>query len=252
MIRAVLLDAHGTLLELQPPAPILRRLLRERFAVEVSDAQAERAIKAEIVYYRRHLHEGHDASSVDQLRGRCAEVLRRALAVEQLLPAIGAGELTELLLASLQFRPYPEVAAALAELRARRVRLVVASNWDASLSQTLRTLGLLGHVDGVVTSAQCGAPKPAPAVFERALSVAGVAAGRAIHVGDSVQEDVAGARAVGITPVLIARDRRGASRDARSASRGVRGASPAVRTVASLAELLAIPELDRPARDLPG
>ena len=41
--------------------------------------QAERAIAAEIRYYRAHMHEGRDAASVRALRARCAEALRAAL-----------------------------------------------------------------------------------------------------------------------------------------------------------------------------
>jgi putative hydrolase of the HAD superfamily len=61
-------------------------------------------------------------------------------------------------------------------------------------------------VDGVVTSAELGAPKPDPAIFERALRMAGVRASEALHAGDSPEEDVAGARAAGVDAVLVSRD----------------------------------------------
>jgi len=91
------------------------------------------------------------------------------------------------------------------ELRARGHRLVVASNWDCSLPDWLGPTGLLEHVDGVVTSADAGAAKPDPAVFRRALALAGVDGGGAVHVGDSLDNDVAGARAVGIRAILVQR-----------------------------------------------
>ena len=227
-IRAVLLDAHGTLLELEPPAPALRAELAERFGVAITVEQAEVAIAAEIGYYRAHLHEGCDEEDVEALRRRCAQVLRMALPAEH-RGALDLDELTGALLASLRFWPYPEVPDVLGELRARGLRLVVASNWDASLPHTLRALGLLEQLDAVVASATCAAPKPAPAVFERALELAGAAPGQAILVGDSPEEDVAGARAAGIEPVLILRDGR--------------APVPGVRGVATLRELLALPEL---------
>lgn len=229
MIRAILLDAHGTLLELEPPAPALRRLMAERFGLEISHAAAERAIAAEIAYYRSHLHEGHDDSSVDQLRGRCSQVLRQALAAEHVVDHIGGDEFTQTLLAALQFRPYPEVPDVLAGLRNRGLRLVVASNWDASLPHTLRSLDLLGQLDGVVTSAQCQAPKPQAAVFRRALELSGARPAEAIHVGDSWEEDVLGAERVGIRPILIARDGR--------------PVPDGVEVISSLTELLELPGL---------
>ncbi|HET9720273.1 MAG TPA: HAD-IA family hydrolase [Solirubrobacteraceae bacterium] len=231
-VRAVLLDAHGTLLGLKPPAPALRALLAARFGIGVSLAQAEAAIAAEIRYYRAHLHEGRDERSVDDLRGRCSEVLRHALAAEHLLDGVGVGELTQTLLAALEFHPYPEVPDVLERLRARGIRLVVASNWDASLPHTLRALGLLEHLDGVVTSAECGAPKPEPPVFERALELAAVPASAALHVGDSREEDVLGARRAGVEAVLI--------------SRQPGPPAPGVRSISSLRELLGLPELEGP------
>jgi putative hydrolase of the HAD superfamily len=232
-MRAVLLDAHGTLLELEPPAAALRALMEGRFGVRITAEQAEAAIAAEIRYYRAHLHEGRDEQSVDELRGRCSEVLRQALAAEHLLEhaldGIGADEFTRILLAALQFRVYPEVPEVLRELRGRGLRLVVASNWDASLPQTLDLLGLLGDLDGVVTSAECAAPKPEPPVFRRALELAGVPSCDALHVGDSPEEDLAGARRSGIEAVLIARDGR--------------PAVPGERSISSLRDLLALPEL---------
>ena len=75
MSKAVLLDALGTLLELEPPAPFLRRELAERFDVEIEEAEAERAFSAEISFYRDHLDDGRDEQSLASLRERCAEVL---------------------------------------------------------------------------------------------------------------------------------------------------------------------------------
>jgi putative hydrolase of the HAD superfamily len=198
--------------------------LAARFGLEVTEAQAARAIAAEIAYYRAHLDEGRDRAGLDELRRRSAEVLRSAL------PSNGArlelDPLVQALLASLRFSAFPDVRPALLAARGRGQRLVVVSNWDISLGDVLDALGLTPLLDGVLTSAGAGARKPAPAIFEQALALARVPAGDAIHVGDSLDEDVAGARAAGIEPVLI---RRGVGA----------AAEPGVRTIPSLAELAA-------------
>lgn len=199
----MLLDALGTLVALEPPWPALARELRERFGVELALEQAERAMRAEMTYYRAHHDEGRDATTLAELRERCAEVLSGALP-----PPARELELTSLLeamLASLRFHAYPDALEALPRLRARGVKLVVASNWDVSLHELLERLGLRALVDGVVTSAEAGAPKPAAPVFEAALELAGATPAQALHVGDSAAADVAGARALGIEVVLIDR-----------------------------------------------
>jgi putative hydrolase of the HAD superfamily len=202
--RAYLLDALGTLLELEPPVEPLRRELRERFGLELSAAEAGGAIKAEIAYYRAH-HD--DASDRERLA-----VLRRdsALALRAALPPAGAElpvePLTAALLASIRFRPYPEVVATLEAARARGSRLVVVSNWDVSLHDALAETGLAPLLDGVVTSAEVGSSKPGGEIFARGLALAGVSATQALHVGDDVAADVEGARAAGIDVRLVLRD----------------------------------------------
>jgi putative hydrolase of the HAD superfamily len=207
-VSAVLLDALGTLVELEPPAPRLAAELRGRFGLEVSLPQAERAIGVEIAHYRAHLDEGRNAAGLAALRARCAQVLADELEVVlgQSVPTGPA--MVEAMLASLRFNLFADVPEALAELRRLGVRLVVVSNWDVSLSEVLERLGVTRWLDGVVTSAEVGARKPDRAVFERGLAVAGVGAGQAVHVGDSPEEDVRGALRAGIEAILISRDGR--------------------------------------------
>jgi putative hydrolase of the HAD superfamily len=220
---AILLDALGTLVALEPPAPRLRAELAERFGAAVSPAQAAQAIAAEIAYYRGHLDEGRDPASLSALRSRCAEALRAALPPHPSVQAIPGAELTEALLASLRFSAFPDVRPALAGWRAAGARIVIVSNWDVSLHDVLARVSLAPLIDAILTSAEAGARKPSPAIFERALALAGAGPERALHIGDSPEEDVAGARAAGIEPVLIARQHN--------------ILLPGVRTIASLAEL---------------
>src|SRR5688572_7162204 len=201
--RAVLLDALGTLVHFEPPAPLLRAGLRERLGIEVTAEAAEAAIRDEIAYYRAHLHEGRDAETLADLRRRSAEAMRPALGVD--------GELTDVLLASLRFHAYPDVAPALLALRSRGLVIVVVSNWDHSLHERLAETGLAPLVDAAVASAELGHAKPERVIFERALELAGAEPGEALHAGDSPREDVEGALAAGLRAVLVARDGRPAN-----------------------------------------
>jgi putative hydrolase of the HAD superfamily len=203
-VRAVLLDALGTLLELQPPVPALREELAAR-GVHVDDAEAGAALVAEIAHYRAHHLEGSSPAAVARLRRRCAEEMRAALP-ERVRDALPLDELEAAMIAALRFRPYPDAPGALEQLRDRGLRLVVVSNWDVSLHDQLGQDGLGQLLHGVVSSAELGAAKPAPAAFHRGLDLAGVPAEEAVHVGDRVQEDVEGARAAGISPILVMRD----------------------------------------------
>jgi putative hydrolase of the HAD superfamily len=193
MTRAVFLDALGTLVELEPPWISLRDMV----PTEVSDEQLVEALKAEMAYYREHAHEGRDEASLAELRERCAAIVSEKLGLE-----ISVEELVE----AIRFSAYPDVVPALDGLRDRGLTLVAVSNWDCSLPRVLERCGLDGMLDGTVTSAETGSRKPDPGIFAAALELAGCAPAEALHVGDTPEEDVEGARAAGIRPLLIDRD----------------------------------------------
>ena len=197
----VLLDALGTLVELQPPAPRLRALLAES-GFEVSEGRAAAGFAAEIAFYLDHHLEGGEPESLERLRDRCADTLMQALE----LPGLDHATARAAMLGALEFEPYPDALPALAELRAAGLGLLVVSNWDCSLPDWLRPTGLLDAVDGVISSAAVGAAKPDPAVFARALELASAGPDEVVHVGDSLVNDVEGAGAAGIRALLVARD----------------------------------------------
>jgi putative hydrolase of the HAD superfamily len=193
LIKTVFLDALGTLVRLQPPWIGLRRALGD----EVDERRLIAAVKAEMSYYKEHSHEGRDAKSLADLRERCAAVLS-----DQLGREVSAATL----IGAIRFDPFPDAEPALAELRSRGLSLWCVSNWDVSLGEVLERAGLASMLDGVLTSAAAGARKPEPAIFARALEQAGCSPAEAVHVGDTPEEDVAGARAAGIRTLLIDRD----------------------------------------------
>lgn len=198
----VLLDALGTVLDLEPPAPLLVAELAAR-GVRVAEADAHRAMVAEMTYYRAHCDRAHDRPSLEALRARCAEIVAGELGA----PAAGLplAAVRDALLASLRFPPFPEVAEVLSALRAAGVRLVVVSNWDVSLHDALAASGLDALLDGALTSAETGTAKPDPGLLRRGLALAGgVPAARALMVGDT-RPDVEAARAAGCDAVLVAR-----------------------------------------------
>ena len=127
-----------------------------------------------------------------------------------------------------------------------RYRLIVATNAADSDSDQVRAalarVGLDDLIDGVVTSREVGACKPDPAFFRAALRA--VFAGRpfsprrAVMVGDSWENDVAGAIAAGLRSVWF--NPSGAGRP--------RGAPAPDAEIAELAQLA--PALERLAQDV--
>jgi putative hydrolase of the HAD superfamily len=118
-------------------------------------------------------------------------------------------ELAEALFASFSdpasYQLFDDVRPALDELAGRGITLGVVSNFEPWLADVL-ALQEVDHLFAtVVISGVLGVAKPDPRIFEAALAGAGADPSATVHVGDQPANDVAAARAVGITPVLIDR-----------------------------------------------
>ncbi len=92
---------------------------------------------------------------------------------------------------------------ALGRLRSRGVPVAVISNSEGFLEEILEEQGILPAFDLVIDSGVVGVEKPDPAIFRIALDRTGVAARRALHLGDTYATDVLGARAAGVRVALI-------------------------------------------------
>lgn len=127
------------------------------------------------------------------------------------LPAKVAETLLDEWLAVLRATPrsnavYEDVYPTLDALRSRGLKLAIVSNWNYTLEERCAELGLSEYFTAIVGSYTVGVEKPDPAIFQIALARVGSVAVETIHVGDLLPTDVQGARAAGITPVLIDRD----------------------------------------------
>ena len=118
-------------------------------------------------------------------------------------------QLAEALFASFSdpasYQLFDDVRPALEELTGRGLTLGVVSNFEPWLADIL-ALQEIDHLFATVAiSGVLGVAKPDPGIFEAALAEAGADPSSTVHVGDQPANDVAAARAVGITPVLIDR-----------------------------------------------
>lgn len=197
---AVLLDAYGTLIGLDPPGPHLQALLAADGCFP-GEERINAALAAEMAHYRRSLLRGRDRAALTEVRRECTAILAEGLAGEH--PPLA--RLMELLLAAMRFHLYPDVLPALDALSSAGTRLAVVSNWDCSLHDVLAGLGVAERFELVVTSAGVGLSKPDPGVFHAALGALGLAPHEVVHCGDEPVADGEGARAAGVRAVIVRR-----------------------------------------------
>jgi putative hydrolase of the HAD superfamily len=116
----------------------------------------------------------------------------------------------------------PGALEAIAALRHAGFAVLIVSNSDGHAAENLRDAGVLAATgldeSAVIDSVVVGSAKPDPRIFDAALERAGVRPSEAVHVGDMLSTDVAGAEAAGITPIHFDPDDRCRSRHHRHIS----------------------------------
>ncbi len=101
---------------------------------------------------------------------------------------------------------FPETLKVLERLKDDGYELGIISNFDTRLFNVLRGLGIAELFDTVTISSLARAAKPSPQIFRAALDKHVVDPEEAWHIGDSVRDDVSGAKAAGLQAVLLDRD----------------------------------------------
>ncbi len=101
---------------------------------------------------------------------------------------------------------YPETLSVLKELKERGMELGIISNFDSRLFTVLRGLGLADFFDTVTISTLAHVAKPSSRIFQLALEKHAVDPDEAIHVGDSVRDDLEGACRAGLHGALVDRE----------------------------------------------
>ena len=227
-LRAIFLDIGDTVLRANPSWEGVYALALEEHGVTVEPTALRDALRKTYHHGRYGLEEGFEATPETSLR-RAVEMDKQAL------DSLGIGpmpdefftRLSELFMLVSSWHVFPDALAALEALRARGLIIGAVSNWIWQLPELLHSLELVAHFDFVAVSARVGYEMPHPEIFRYALRQAGVEPDEALHVGDHIDADVAGAQSVGISAVLIDRRERFTEAD-------IPEGLPLIRTLAEL------------------
>ncbi len=101
---------------------------------------------------------------------------------------------------------YPDVLPALERLQFMGFRMGIISNFDSRLREIVANLGIAPLIEQIITSWSARASKPDPRIFRKAAADFQIAPSQATHVGDSVREDIEGAKSAGLNAILIDRN----------------------------------------------
>jgi putative hydrolase of the HAD superfamily len=208
-IRAVFLDVGGTLAYPHPSFHTLIAQVCEDHGLPVTAEQVEQAEPAVWARIAERDDQGSGFTmSVDRSQAFWHFVYQTFLR-EIGYPDAANTELPQRLFETFirleNYRVYQDTIPALELLHRSGLTLAVISNWEDWLEQLMASLSIQHYFQFAVISGVCGMEKPDAAIFQHALERAGVAPHEALHVGDSLRQDVEGAEAVGMKAVLIDR-----------------------------------------------
>ncbi|WP_148882534.1 TIGR02253 family HAD-type hydrolase [Thermococcus aciditolerans] len=188
-MRAVLFDIDGTLLTEMPLIqlflPQVYDRLSRRFGISKDEAR-ERFLDE--IFGRRDTYDWHDWNFFFRL-------FDLDLCYEELMERYPH-----------KLHVYPDTIPVLEWLRDSGYKLGAVTSGPEYQRLKLRLTGLLDYFDAVVTREDVKAIKPEPKIFLYALEKLGVEPGEAVMVGDSLSQDVYGAKNVGMVAVWINRD----------------------------------------------
>lgn len=212
-MKALLLDLDDTLCDTLGANERARQLLAQALLARYgAELDGEGVARAYVRGIYRHWTDGQRERYMPIVRLRGEGAFRVQL-IRDLLAAQGVGAVAEADAQALQdgfdrerlaaFDFYPGITEFLTEARKYFTLVVITNGPEYSQLPKVEAIDLAAYVDHIIIGGQEPEQKPAPSIFEKALKLAGCEAREAIHVGDSLATDIAGAHNSGITSVWI-------------------------------------------------
>jgi len=213
MIRAVIFDLGGTLLEYKLPGTdwsqfeqtgaraAFAHLTQQGHELPPRDVFVTNVVQEVQSRWRQVTEKGGNLCLDDLLRDVC-KGFGLTLTPEE-AETVAHSYMAPL---SAQAWPLPGVKETLQALRAQGLKIGLISNtmWPGRYHLAdLARHGLDGYFDHTLFSADAGVWKPHPEIFVRSLAALKAAPQEAVFVGDFVPHDIAGAQAVGMKGVHI-------------------------------------------------
>jgi putative hydrolase of the HAD superfamily len=206
-IQAVLFDLDFTLAKPGPDlGPEGYQRLGRRFGLELDPSRYKEARAKAVEGLRKHPDFRHD----EEIWVAFTERIIRAMGGDTDRAYECAVEMTRAWEHAHNFDIFDDVLPVLAELRRHGLKLGIVSNTGRDVHEFLAHHNLA--VDAALSSRVHGKVKPHPTIFQAVLDSLGVEAERAVMVGDSPEDDLEGARGLGMLAFLV--DREGVYPDA--------------------------------------
>ncbi len=196
-IRAITFDVGGTLIEPWPSVGHVYAEVAARHGWSVAPQELNRRF---VAAWRAQPQFAHTRAAWAELVDSTFHGL-----IERAPSETFFDELYDRFSEAAAWHVFQDVRPALERLTGRGLRLGVVSNWDERLRLLLERLELSSWFEVVVISCEAGYAKPHPAIFMKAAQEFDLPRSAILHVGDSMDNDMLGAKAAGLQARLLCR-----------------------------------------------
>ncbi|MBN1375608.1 MAG: HAD-IA family hydrolase [Dehalococcoidia bacterium] len=216
MIKVVCFDFFNTLAYFDPPRDKFYAKVAGDFGVKVTPEAIEKALPEADSYWRLEnfkspIRTREDNDKYPVYTQYALRILKGA--TPPATPEQALQILAKAFSVGFKFVAFQDSLPALSDLKNRKLTVGVISNIGQEIDSYCSELGFEPYLDFKVTSFEVGYDKPRPEIFQLALKKAGCSPEEAVFVGDQYEQDILGARGVGMKPVLIDRKKSGNNPD---------------------------------------
>lgn len=193
-IEAILFDLDDTLVQYErSPGEVLRA------SFETVGSEPLFSVEE---YYARYDEFAEKCESMDELRSECFAALADENGYERRLGRDVADAFSDER-DQTNVELLPSVTRVLSELSREHLLAIVTNGAPDAQQQKIDAVNLERWIDAIVIAGHDVPPKPNPEPFERAIQSLDATPGSTVHVGDSLETDIAGASGAGLDSVWI-------------------------------------------------
>lgn len=208
MIKAVCFDFFNTLAYFDPPREDFYATFARESGIKITPAAIAAALPEADSYWRLEnfkspIREREPQAKYAAYTEYALRILKGAetkptpdQALQILAKAFGVG---------FKFVAFTDALPALKSVKEKKLQAGLISNVGQEIDSYCDELGFAPYLDFKVTSYEVGYDKPHPEIFQHALDKAGIKASEALFIGDQYDQDIVGARGMGMNPILIDR-----------------------------------------------
>ena len=204
MIQAIVYDAVGTLIHVQPSVALIYAEFGKRFGSQLQANEIRRRFSTAFARQDQLDQQAGWRTSEPRERERWRQIVAEVL--DDVTDAACFDALFDMFAKPAVWTCDPEAGDVLANLHQRGIRQALASNFDRRLRGVIEPMPIARYLESIVISSEIGWRKPAPEFFAHVAESLRLPTSAILFVGDDRVNDYEAALKAGMQAMLVGRN----------------------------------------------